>query len=248
MRASLGKTCKESASRVALLSATMLALVTLVMTPAAAATLHPVARVTAPLPSLHLVTLDRGVDSRPDGRLTPTLAAALPTTVTVVSGDTLSGLAQAHLGSPARWTDLWNDNRSRVSDPNLIQPGWTLALPAGHVDPPAGTVSVIVAPVQRQAPVTRRAATPAPTRGAHVNPGDYAGFQACVIRRESSGNPRAVNPRSGAGGLYGFLPSTWHGLGFSGLPENAPVSVQNAAFEKEYALAGTAPWAPYDGC
>ena len=74
------------------------------------------------------------------------------------------------------------------------------------------------------------------------------GFQACVIQRESGGNAQAVNPSSGAGGLYQFLPSTWAGLGYSGSPQNAPVSVQNQAFAKLYAQAGTSPWAPSDGC
>ena len=31
----------------------------------------------------------------------------------------------------------------------------------------------------------------------------------CIIRRESGGNPNAVNPRSGASGLGQFLKSTW---------------------------------------
>jgi hypothetical protein len=74
------------------------------------------------------------------------------------------------------------------------------------------------------------------------------GFQACVIARESGGSATAVNPSSGAGGLYGFLPSTWQALGHSGLPENASVAEQNQAFQQEYAQAGTSPWHPYDGC
>lgn len=73
-------------------------------------------------------------------------------------------------------------------------------------------------------------------------------FQACVIQRESSGRANAVNPASGAGGLYGFLPSTWRSLGYSGLPENAPVWEQDQAFQREYALDGVAPWRPSDGC
>jgi resuscitation-promoting factor RpfC len=75
-----------------------------------------------------------------------------------------------------------------------------------------------------------------------------SGYQACVIARESGGNPQAVNPLSGAGGLFQFLPSTWAGLGYSGLPQNAPVSVQYQAFAKLYAQAGTQPWSPSDGC
>ena len=72
-------------------------------------------------------------------------------------------------------------------------------------------------------------------------------FEACVIQNESGGNPAAVNPSSGAGGLFQFLPSTWAGLGYSGLPQDAPVSEQYAAFDKLYAEAGTSPWAG-DGC
>ena len=58
----------------------------------------------------------------------------------------------------------------------------------------------------------------------------------------------APRSSSGAGGLYGFLPSTWQALGFSGLPENASVAEQNAAFQKEYAQSGTSAWSAYDGC
>jgi soluble lytic murein transglycosylase-like protein len=79
-----------------------------------------------------------------------------------------------------------------------------------------------------------------------------AAFESCVISRESGGNPHAVNPASGAGGLFQFLPSTWAGLGFAGdYPggaQTAPVGVQEAAFAKLYAEAGTSPWRPYDGC
>jgi hypothetical protein len=100
------------------------------------------------------------------------------------------------------------------------------------------------------APAAARRATPsgATPSGATPSGATPGSFRSCVIQRESSGNPRAVNPSSGAGGLYGFLPSTWHGLGFSGLPENASVAEQNYAFAKEYAQSGTSAWAPYDGC
>ena len=100
--------------------------------------------------------------------------------------------------------------------------------------------------------------SPAPQQAAPVQPGGnvstagMAAFEACVIRVESGGNPTAVNPSSGAGGLFQFLPSTWAALGFAasypGGAQTAPASVQEAAFAKEYAEAGTSPWAPYDGC
>ncbi len=100
-----------------------------------------------------------------------------------------------------------------------------------------------VAATTGPAPAPAAATSPAGTSS--VAPG---GFQACVIARESGGNAQAVNPASGAGGLYQFLPSTWQSLGYSGLPEDAPVSVQNAAFQQAYAQSGTGPWAPSDGC
>ena len=85
---------------------------------------------------------------------------------------------------------------------------------------------------------------------AYTRPAFYQGpgsFEGCVISHESSGNPHAVNPASGAGGLYGFMPSTWASIGFSGLPENAPVATQHAAFQRLYATQGTTPWRG-DGC
>lgn len=86
-------------------------------------------------------------------------------------------------------------------------------------------------------------------RAASVAPGSAGGggYQSCVIAHESTGNPAAVNPASGAAGLYGFLPSTWHALGFSGLPQDASVATQDAAFAKEYAAVGRSAWSG-DGC
>jgi Transglycosylase-like domain len=186
--------------------------------------------------------------------LHPGAAQAAGHYTVVHQGDSLSAISLHEYGTAADWPALWWANRRQVPDPSMIRPGERLRVP-GH--PRTGTWLVRAAiaashpgraragghpVVISEAHSARRARATATYRAA---PGS---FQACVIQRESGGNPRAVNPSSGAGGLYGFLPSTWHGLGFSGLPENAPVSVQNAAFEKEYAQSGTSAWAPYDGC
>lgn len=94
------------------------------------------------------------------------------------------------------------------------------------------------------------ASTPTAAPG-QVGTSGMGAFEACVIARESGGNPAAVNPSSGAGGLFQFLPSTWASLGYSsaypGGAQTAPVSVQEQAFAKLYAEAGTSPWAS-DGC
>ena len=72
-------------------------------------------------------------------------------------------------------------------------------------------------------------------------------FLSAVIPCESGGNPHAVNS-IGAGGLFQFLPSTWHMLGGRGLPQNASVSDQWAKAYKLYAMSGTSPWYASKGC
>lgn len=47
----------------------------------------------------------------------------------VKPGDTLSGIASAHLGKGSRWTEIWDLNKGRIADPNLIEIGWELVLP-----------------------------------------------------------------------------------------------------------------------
>ena len=175
---------------------------------------------------------------------------------TVVSGDTLSRISARFCGTSSDYLSL--AGASGITNPNLIYPGQTIKLKC-HAAPLQLTVASNGG-AHRSA--TSHADDRAPGRhalpGRHAAPGGnvstagLGGFEACVISRESGGNPRAVNPSSGAGGLYQFLPSTWASLGFAsaypGGAQTAPVSVQRAAFAKLYAEAGTSPWAPYDGC
>jgi len=175
---------------------------------------------------------------------------------TVVSGDTLSRISARFCGTSSDYLSL--AGASGITNPNLIYPGQTIKLKC-HAAPLQLTVASNGG-AHRSA--TSHADDRAPGRhalpGRHTAPGGnvstagLGGFEACVISRESGGNPRAVNPSSGAGGLYQFLPSTWASLGFAsaypGGAQTAPVSVQGAAFDKLYAEAGTSPWAPYDGC
>lgn len=57
-------------------------------------------------------------------------AAAKTRMVTVERGDTLSGLAQEHLGAASRWPRIYRANNDRIKDPDLIDVGWKLAIPA----------------------------------------------------------------------------------------------------------------------
>jgi ABC-type amino acid transport substrate-binding protein len=67
------------------------------------------------------------------------LGGAGPTAITRVEagqkvykvrpGDTLSGIARDQLGNLRRWPEIWEANRGRIADPNLIDVGWELVLP-----------------------------------------------------------------------------------------------------------------------
>ncbi len=169
-------------------------------------------------------------------------AAPVSRTYTVRPGDTLSGISTRLYGRADAWPALYRANRSVISSPSLIYPGQRLAVPArpaaGPAPPSPGRTGTMRGSTQRTGRVDAAPATP----------GVPPSFESCVITRESGGNPRAVNPSSGAGGLFQFEPSTWHGLGYSGLPEDASVQTQFEAFAKLYAQAGVSPWRPSDGC
>ena len=49
--------------------------------------------------------------------------------VKVRRGDSLWKLARRHYGNGAKWTRILKANRRRISDPDLILPGWRLRLP-----------------------------------------------------------------------------------------------------------------------
>jgi LysM repeat protein/DNA-binding SARP family transcriptional activator len=76
----------------------------------------------------------------------PRVADGAPTHV-VQRGDTLSSIAERHLGSPDRWPEIWEANAGAAlgggrtfDDPDLIFPGWELTVPLE----PAAAVPVLV--------------------------------------------------------------------------------------------------------
>jgi LysM repeat protein len=153
-------------------------------------------------------------------------------TVTVQPGMTLSGVA-AEYQVPGGWQQLCADNH--LADCNLIYAGQVIRL--GTAADAGGLL-----PAPEAAPATAPAQSAQPVSAA---PGS---FQACVITRESGGQPQVMNS-SGHYGLYQFSASTWASAG--GNPSDfghASIAEQNQVFASAYALYGTQPWAPSDHC
>jgi nucleoid-associated protein YgaU len=64
----------------------------------------------------------------------PAAAASAPApaaekTYTVQAGDTLSGIAKAHLGNANAYMKIFELNKDQLSDPDKIKPGQVLRLP-----------------------------------------------------------------------------------------------------------------------
>ena len=95
----------------------------------------------------------------------------------------------------------------------------------------------------RPAPRPRVRPAPRPKVARTVRPqavptGDvWARLRQC----ESGGNYRA-NTGNGFYGAYQFVPSTWRGLGFPGMPHQAPPEMQDAAAQKLQARSGWGQW------
>jgi len=84
-----------------------------------------------------------------------------------------------------------------------------------------------------------------PGKGSTTGPNVMAAIRWC----ESRDNYTAQNRYTTASGAYQFLDTTWQHL--TGLPGHArdySPAIQDAAFLKMYALAGTAPWNASRGC
>ena len=50
-------------------------------------------------------------------------------TVTVKSGDSLSKIAKRELGDGNKWKAIYEANRDKIKDPDLIHPGQVLNIP-----------------------------------------------------------------------------------------------------------------------
>jgi LysM repeat protein len=171
---------------------------------------------------------------------------------TVQPGDTLASIAQQLYASADYWPVLYSANHAAIPYASQIQVGQVLTVP----NKPAKIPSV----PQEAAPAAPAPSTLTSTQGyssagsaatgqaASTSSGSTSSFQACVIARESGGNPQVMNA-SGHYGLYQFSASTWAAYG--GNPADfghASVAEQNQVFANAMAAGGQSNWAPYDGC
>jgi hypothetical protein len=62
------------------------------------------------------------------------------------------------------------------------------------------------------------------------------------LRRCESGGRYDINTGNGFYGAYQFVPSTWRGLGYTGMPHQAPPHVQDEAAQKLQARSGWGQW------
>lgn len=103
--------------------------------------------------------------------------------ITVRSGDTLSGLAAAHLGDSGRWRELWQANRQRLGDPDDLPVGLELALPGSRTEASGDTGDTGAA---------RRAPTDADTTVGEPEPPDRP-----ARTQQPAGDPGRSGPAPG---------------------------------------------------
>ncbi len=76
-------------------------------------------------------------------------------------GDCLWTIAETHLGSGFRWTEIYDLNRDLITDPDLIDIGWTLTLPTDTALAPTTSVTESTPPRPNPSPTTIQPSGPA---------------------------------------------------------------------------------------
>ena len=64
-----------------------------------------------------------------EGGSSSTASAGQGRTVTVKAGDSLSKIAKREFGDANKWPAIFEANRDKIKNPDLIHPGQVLALP-----------------------------------------------------------------------------------------------------------------------
>jgi nucleoid-associated protein YgaU len=76
-------------------------------------------------PKADFSNVQGGSSTRPDASAAP----AADRSYTVRSGDTLSGIAKREYGDAGQWKRIFEANRDKIDNPDLIHPGQELMIP-----------------------------------------------------------------------------------------------------------------------
>jgi Transglycosylase-like domain len=153
------------------------------------------------------------------------------------AGAVTIALASLHLRAPVRRAPA---RPTPVPVPAAPAPVPEAPVPV-PVPVPSTTPPVAPAPTAPTAPAVPAApAAPAPGGPPAPTPTVWAELRQC-----ESGDNYTIDTGNGYYGAYQFSPTTWAGLGYSGLPNQAPPAVQDQAAAQLQAEQG---WAPWPGC
>lgn len=179
-----------------------------------------------------------------------TPAPAAPTH-DVLAGESLSQISLCELGDAGRWVELVELNGELITDPNIIEPGWTLALPDGAsgdcpTEPTVEVASAAPSPAAPSAPAPSEAA-PAPEEAApaqQAQPSETSSGEGLADIRacESGGDYGAVSSSGKYRGAYQFDQQTWESVGGSGDPADASPAEQDQRAAALQQQRGSSPW------
>lgn len=170
----------------------------------------------APTPVVHVVgatafPANPAVSLPADGLLTsaapvvntnsaPAAVPAAEPVYVVQRGDSLWAIAEAHLGSGFRWTEIHDLNRSFIADPDIICIGWQLKLPADAnlpaLDAPAP--EPVASPTPEPIPAAPSPVPETPSPEPHAQPTE-SGAPTTSAVQEDSGQQVDVAPADAAG-------------------------------------------------
>ena len=123
-----------------------------------------------------------------DSRLEAGSTVQLPPDVMVCKGDSLWLLAQRHLGDGNRWPEIYDLNADLIDDPDEIDVGWKLLLPADETLPVPPRVPSVPKPAPK--PVTPpKPAVPAPVPPAPTSPSVDAAADEATENNQDSASP-----------------------------------------------------------
>jgi hypothetical protein len=167
---------------------------------------------------------------------------AVPTNIsyTVQDGDTLSSIAESHLGSASAWPAIWQINQVALANPDAITIGETLLIPPmGTPVPPAPHVAA--APVAVPAPAPAKPAT----QHSAVVPAISMPINWDAVARCESGGNWHINTGNGFYGGLQFDYGTWLSNGGGAYASRADLASREQQIDianRVFAARGRSPW------